>query len=61
MPQVLKFHPFADKFPPIEGAEWEAFKESIRLTGGPEKAVEYRMKDGVREGLTLAEAVSVGE
>jgi hypothetical protein len=48
---ALKWHPFAEKFPPIEGSDWEAFKESIRAAGGNDETVKYRMVKGRREYL----------
>lgn len=47
----MKWHPFAEKFPLLEGEEWEAFKASIRETNGPETRVTYRMVKGEKQGL----------
>jgi lambda repressor-like predicted transcriptional regulator len=51
MPAEMKWHPFADVFPPIEGAEWEAFKEDVRQSGGNIESVKYRLVGGRKEGL----------
>lgn len=45
------WHPFAERFPRIEGAEWEAFKASIAKTKGNRVPVTYRMVGGKAEGL----------
>jgi hypothetical protein len=52
-PQIpdLEWHPFAEKFPLLEGAEWEAFKASIKATGGNEQRITYRLANGRKEGL----------
>lgn len=47
----MKWHPFAEKFPLLEGEEWEAFKASIRETNGPELRVTYRLVKGEKQGL----------
>ena len=47
----MDFHPFAERFPLIQGDEWEAFKASVRHTKGNEEAVTYRMADGKKQGL----------
>src|SRR4051812_30055561 len=50
-PQV-KFHPFAELFPLLEGDEWEAFKDGIKQTdGNKEQPIIVRMVDGQPEGL----------
>jgi transposase-like protein len=48
---TMDFHPFAEKFPLLEGDEWEAFKESIRQTNGPEQPVLYRLVEGKQQGI----------
>jgi transposase-like protein len=47
----MEWHPFAAKFPLLEGEEWKAFKESIRKTKGNEVPVVYRMVKGNRQGI----------
>lgn len=47
----LEWHPYAERFPLLEGDEWKAFKESIRATHGPELRVTYRLVNGKRQGL----------
>ena len=47
----MKVHPFADKFPPIDGPQWESFKESINATKGNEQPIEFRMVKGKPELL----------
>jgi DNA-binding CsgD family transcriptional regulator len=48
----MKWHPFAEKFPLLEGEEREALKESIRSTKGIDaQPILYRMKGAVMEGL----------
>jgi ParB-like chromosome segregation protein Spo0J len=49
--RIDHWHPFAEKFPPLAGEEWEAFKASIRRTRGNRVPVIYRMKDGKAEGI----------
>jgi ParB-like chromosome segregation protein Spo0J len=47
----MNWHPFAEKFPLMEGEEWKSFKESIRQTKGPEQPVTFRMHKGQKQGL----------
>jgi len=47
----MEWHPFAAKFPLLEGEEWKAFKESIRKTKGNEVPVVYRMVKGNKQGV----------
>jgi hypothetical protein len=47
----MEWHPFAEKFPLLEGAEWEAFKASIKATGRNEQPITYRMVRGRKQGL----------
>ena len=47
----MDFHPFALKFPLLEGEEWEAFKADIKLKGGPRNRVIVRMVDGKQQGI----------
>ena len=51
MKTKLEFHPFAERFPIMEGEEWETFRESIKATNGPEHPIAYRMVKGKRQGL----------
>lgn len=49
---MLEWHPFAKRFPLIEGEEWEEFKESIRKTRGNRVPVIYRvLPDGTKQGI----------
>lgn len=48
----MKWHPFAEKFPLIQGEEWESFKASIRKTRGNTVAIIYRITtDGEKQGI----------
>ncbi len=47
----MKFHPFAERFPLLDGDEWEAFKESIKEAGGNSVPISFRLVDGVEQGL----------
>jgi transposase len=47
----MEWHPFAAKFPLLEGEEWKAFKESIRKTKGNEVPVVYRLVEGNKQGI----------
>jgi hypothetical protein len=48
----MKWHPFAEKFPLLEGEEFEALKTSILKTKGiDEQPILYRMVRGHRQGL----------
>jgi transposase-like protein len=49
----MEFHPFAEKLPFIEdGPEWEAFKASIKATGGiKDNPILYREVNGQAQGL----------
>lgn len=38
---AMKWHPFAEKFGWIDEAEWPAFLESIKATGGKEEPIRY--------------------
>lgn len=50
MPRGVTVHPFADKFPMIEGEEWERFKNSIKETKGNKmQPIVYRMVNGKME------------
>ncbi len=49
--KIDQWHPFAEKFPLLQGAEWEAFKADIHKTKGPEQKVAYRLVDGKKQGL----------
>jgi len=49
---MLTWHPFTLRFPPIEGEEWENFKESIREARGNNVPVIYRiLPDGTKQGI----------
>ena len=47
----MDIHPFAEHFPLLQGAEKEAFKESIAKTKGNEVHIDYRMVKGKKELL----------
>lgn len=48
----MKFHPFAEKFPLMEGKEYETFKDGIRATNGiKDDPILYRVVDGEKQGL----------
>src|SRR5262245_41600943 len=49
----MDWHPFVEKFPLLEGAEWEAFKAGVKKTGGVKKnRPKYRvLPDGTKQGL----------
>ena len=47
----MKFHPFAQKFPLLHGAEWDEFKESISKDGFNTVPILFRIKNGEEEGL----------
>lgn len=47
----MNWHPFAERFPLLEGDEWEAFKESIAATGGNETPITYRIVNGKKQYL----------
>lgn len=48
---MMEFHPFAMRFPLLDGEEWESFKASIRRTRGNKVPVIFRMVDGQRQGI----------
>ena len=48
----IQWHPLAFAFPLMEGDDWNAFKDSIKATGGnADDPVTYRMVNGVKQGL----------
>jgi hypothetical protein len=47
----IEWHPFAERFPRLEGAEWESFLASIKATDGNEQPIMYRMVRGQKQGL----------
>lgn len=48
----MNWHPFAERFPLLDGAEYEAFLASIRETGGNDTPILYRtLPDGSVQGL----------
>lgn len=47
----MEWHPFAEKFPLLQGDEWSAFKNSIERTRGNIFPVLYRTVDGAQQGL----------
>lgn len=47
----MEWHPFAEKFPLLEGDEFEAFKKSIQQTKGNEQPIAYRLVKGKEQGL----------
>jgi hypothetical protein len=47
----MNWHPFAEKFPLLEGEEWSRFKESIARTHGNEEPILYRVVNGKQEGI----------
>jgi ParB-like chromosome segregation protein Spo0J len=48
----VKFHPFAELFPMLEGEEWEVFKDGIKATNGnKEQPIIVRIVDGQPQGL----------
>lgn len=48
----MRWHPFAERFPMLEGDEWESFKASINKTKGNELKVYFRkLPDGSKQGL----------
>lgn len=47
----MEWHPFAERFPLLEGEEWKAFKASIKASNGPEVPATYRMVNGRKQGL----------
>lgn len=47
----MDWHPFAERFPLLEGQEWESFKASIAETKGPSETVKYRIVRGKKQGL----------
>lgn len=48
----MSWHPFAEKFPLLEGEEYEALKASVRKTGGiDEQPILFRIVDGKEQGL----------
>jgi hypothetical protein len=47
----LDWHPFAEKFPLLEGSEWESFVASIEATGNNEVPITYRMVGRRMQGL----------
>jgi hypothetical protein len=47
----MEWHPLAREFPIMEGAEWDAFKNSIARTRGVLQAITYRVVKGVKQGL----------
>jgi hypothetical protein len=50
MSQTMKFHPYAEMYPLLEGEEFEGFKADIAARGVRE-ALKYRMVNGKKEGL----------
>ncbi len=52
MGKAMAWHPFAEEFPLLEGAEWESFKQGIKATDGiDDNPVLYRNHDGGIQGL----------
>ena len=47
----MKWHPFAEQFPYLEGQEWDDFLASINKTKGNELKVYFRTVNGIKEGL----------
>src|SRR5438105_5299423 len=47
----MNWHPFSEKFPLLEGQEWEDFKASIRKDKGKIRSIEYRMVGGEKQGI----------
>lgn len=47
----MEWHPFAERFPVMEGTEWQHFTESISKSNGPIEPITYRMVDGRQQGL----------
>jgi hypothetical protein len=47
----MDWHPFAETFPLLKGAEWEAFKADIQKTNGPAQRAAYRVVNGQKQGL----------
>src|SRR5262245_25905978 len=52
MTRIRKWHPFAERFAPITGDEWETFKASIQRTNGvASNPITYRIVNGEIQGL----------
>lgn len=50
----MKWHPFAEQFPMLQGDEWESFKASVNETNGNEQKVYFRkLADGSKQGLDV--------
>jgi len=48
----IQWHPLAVAFPLMEGDEWNAFRDSIKATGGnADDPVIYRMVNGRKQGI----------
>lgn len=48
----MDWHPYAEKFPLLEGTEMDALRESVKATGGNEdQPILFRMRKGVKQGL----------
>jgi len=48
----IQWHPLALRFPLMEGDEWNAFRDSIKATGGnADDPMIFRMANGVKQGL----------
>lgn len=48
---MIAWHPFAEKFPLLEGDEWKAFLESIKKSKGNRQPVSFRTVNGKKQGL----------
>lgn len=48
---MISWHPFAERFPLLEGDEWKTFLESIKKSKGNRQPVSFRTVNGKKQGL----------
>jgi len=47
----MEWHPFAERFPMLQGDEWEAFKASLKRSKGNRQPIIFRTVKGKKQGL----------